>query len=52
VDLQTRELALLCLMAALGGTLALMLDRPLFAVALAALAALAAYVSGLPPTAS
>jgi hypothetical protein len=50
MDLQTRELALLCLMAALGATLALVLDRPLFAVAFAAEAALAAYLSRyLPP---
>ena len=52
MDRQTRELASLCFMAALGGMLAWALDRPLFAVAFAAEAALAAYVSSLPPTAS
>jgi hypothetical protein len=52
MDLQIRELAWLCLMAALGGTFALVLERPLFAVAFGAEAALAAYASGLPPTAS
>ena len=45
MDPPTRELALLCLMAALGGMLACQLDRSLFAVAFAAEAALAAYLS-------
>jgi hypothetical protein len=45
MDRQTRELALLCIMAALGGMLAWRLDEPLFVVAFAAKAGLAAYLS-------
>ena len=41
MDRQTRELALLCIMAALGGMLAWQLDKPLFVVAFAAEAGLA-----------
>ena len=42
MDRQTRELPLLCIMAALGGMLAWQLDKPLFVVAFAAEAGLAA----------
>jgi len=45
MDRQTRELALLCIMAALGGMPAWRLDEPLFVVAFAAEAGLAAYLS-------
>jgi len=40
--------ALLCIMAALGGMLAWQLDKPLFVVAFAAEAGLAAYLSNAP----